>query len=181
MPAARALANVFTGGAVGMAQGIHSGNPTAVATGGAYGGSNHGPQHGSHPSGQPAPEAQAYFNQQSPEDQQAIRQSWGPQQSPYGVANMMNRWYGNALLAQRSAQSVPPPAAVPPPIAGGPAAFSQPIDGVPGVGAPGGVANMLTGAFPADGGKPKAKPEDSGYSDPYEAWKAGGRVGPRPQ
>lgn len=86
------------------------------------------------------PNAQAYFNAQSPEDQAAIRASWGGRPAPApgggplrGLRQMlfdnyqgsyMNQWYNNA----QNAGATPPPA---PAAAPAPAPAAQPVAAQP--------------------------------------------------
>jgi hypothetical protein len=180
-------------------------------------------------------DAQAYFNQQSAEDQAKIRESWGGRPAPpptgggphNGFRNMlynnyqnsyMNQWYDNARNAGSPVPATPPaapaaPAAPqpyqPPQPNGQPAnahaataaqpggyddwrangsqpnpnggvnySIRPPLPPQPGGPVAGGaVANMLTTNYQPPAAP--AAPRDIGQE--YEAWKAGGRQGPRPQ
>jgi len=147
-------------------------------------------------------DAQAYFNQQSPEDQAKIKASWGGRPAPANagggwfnnVANMLhnnyqnsylNQWYTNAQNAGSPVPVTPPAAPAAPQPYQPPQPNGQPANGYqppqpPQPGGPvagGAVANMLTTNYQPPAAP--AAPRDIGQE--YEAWKAGGRQGPRPQ
>ena len=111
--------------------------------------------------------AQDYFNAQSAEDQANIRNSWGGARDQNA---MLNQWYQNA--GAPGAQTVAPQPQ-PQPNAGYLPGYQPPQP--PQGGTP--TSNMLTNNYPP----PAAPVAARNIGDEYEAWKAGGRVGPRPQ
>ena len=157
-------------------------------------------------------DAQAYFNQQSPEDQAKIKASWGGRPAPTGAGpfrglnqmlhnnyqnSYLNQWYNNAQNAG-SPVPVSPPAAPAAPAAPQPYQPPQPNGAMPNNVQSGYTgANVMSGApnpnQPPPGGTPTSNMLTNNYQPPaapaaprnvgdeYEAWKANGRQGPRPE